>query len=463
MASAAVIGAGIAGLTAAYQLQERGLDVRIFEASGRVGGAIRSLQRDGYLVECGPSTLQRTTPVLERLITSLGLDEHIVEADAAASKRFIVRGGVARALPSSPPGLVTTPLFSAAAKLRLLAEPLVGAAPPDVEESISTFARRRLGREPLDYAVDPFISGIYAGDPARLSLQHAFPTLYELEQEYGSLLVGAVRKMLRKRRKGGHTPARRRGLFTFRGGLQALPDALGEALSGVLQLHAPVTALAQQHGRWRITVDGAPHPEAFDAVVYAAPTYALDRVDFEGGPDLSPLQSIEYPPVTVVALGFRREQVAHPLDGFGVLVPSVEDDYRILGALFISSLFPARAPDRHVLISAFVGGSRRPALAGLAEDELTALVLDDVHRLLGVRGAPAFRHVHAWPHAIPQYTLGYGAKKALMDRTERSHRGLFFAGNYRGGISVGDSAASGHDAARRVAKQYGPRTRRTLQ
>jgi oxygen-dependent protoporphyrinogen oxidase len=193
-------------------------------------------------------------------------------------------------------------------------------------------------------------------------------------------------------------------------------------------------------------------PEIYDAVVYAAPAYALDDIDldFPAGPRLSTLASIGHPPIAVLALGFRREQVAHPLDGFGFLAPEVERR-RVLGVIFSSSLFPGRAPEGHVLLTVFAGGSRDPDFVQNDSQTLTARVLDDLRPLLGTDGEPTFRAVQVWPKAIPQYVLGYGRFKDIADQTERSNPGLVLAGTYRDGVALGDAIGSGEGAASRAA------------
>ena len=451
--SVGIIGAGIAGLTAAYRLRAWGADVRVFEASAEVGGAIRSRRQGGYLIEEGPNALQTGTPLLEDLIDALGLAEARVEAAPAAKRRYIVRRGKPVPLPGSPPALVRSPLFSWRAKGRLLAEPLVRAARPEAEESIADLVRRRLGQEALDYALSPFVAGIFAGDPARLSARYAFPRLYELEQAHGSLLLGSLKRARTSKASRGTSPPRR--TFSFRDGLHTLPHALAEQLAGRITTEAPVIALAQEPGGWRLTAlkGGTPTTHRFRHVIFAAPLHRLGGLGFETDVDLTPLAAVPYPPVTTVALGLRRDQVGHPLDGFGLLVPEVEARFQTLGTLFSSTLFPGRAPHGHVLLTSFVGGTRHPDLARAQDDVIVEAVRRDLSHLLDVRGEPAFARCARWPQAIPQYELGHGRVVATLDRLEATHAGLHFAGNYRSGIAVGDAAASGAAAAERVRDQ----------
>ena len=426
-----------------------------------MGGAIRSRQMTGYLVEEGPNALQAATPVLARLIDELDLEEARVEAAPVAKKRYVVRGGRPVALPASPPAFLRSPLFSWKARLRLLAEPLVRARPSEseteAEESIAGLVRRRLGPEALDYALNPFVAGIYAGDPARLSARYAFPKLYDLEQASGSLLLGGLKKAWAAKaasRKNGTSVPRRR-TFSFIDGLQTLPDALAGRLAGRLTVQSPVVAIRPKKEGWHLTTleRGAPVNYHFDHLIYAAPLYRLAALDFDVRLDLAPLGAVPYPPVTTVALGFRREQVGHPLDGFGLLVPEVETSFQILGTLFVSTLFPGRAPEGHVLLTMFVGGTRRPALATASEEVILEAVQRDLGTLLDVQGAPTFVHFARWEQAIPQYHLGYGDVVDLLNRLEARHPGLHFAGNYRHGISVGDAMTSGAAAAERIAEQ----------
>ncbi|HET6837573.1 MAG TPA: protoporphyrinogen oxidase, partial [Gemmatimonadales bacterium] len=244
-------------------------------------------------------------------------------------------------------------------------------------------------------------------------------------------------------------------IISFRNGLQELSDALGRELSSELRPQSPVTQIRKGPRGW--TVGAAfQTPELFDAVVYAAPSHSLDEIDLDlvGAERLSTLASIFHPPVAVLALGFRREHVTHPLDGFGFLTPEVERK-RILGVVYSSSLFPGRAPEGHILITAFVGGTRDPDLVQADPQTLTARVLDDLRLLLGTKGEPTFRAVQVWPKAIPQYVLGYGRFKEIADDVERRNPGFVLAGTYRDGVSLGDAIASADRAAERLAEYFG--------
>lgn len=454
MASVAIVGAGLTGLTAAFRLKQRSHRVAVYEASDRIGGAIKSERREGYLAELGPNTLAAPAGSVAALLTELGLDASKVAASPTARNRYILRRGRLLRLPMSPPELLTSRLLSNSAKLAIFGEPLIDAADSPLEESVAAFVRRRFNQEVVDYIANPFLAGVFAGDPEQLSVRHALPQLHALERSHGSVMKAFV-QIMRARREAGHGVEGPDGIISFRNGLQELPDALGRALSGEIRLRAPVTQL--RHGPRGWTVGAAfQTPELYDVVVYAAPAHCLDEIDLDlpGGDRLSTLASIVHPPVGVLSLGFRREQVSHPLDGFGFLTPEVERR-RVLGAVFSSSLFPERAPEGHVMLTVFVGGTRDADLLQADLQTLTARVLDDIRPLLGTRGNPSFRAVQVWPKAIPQYVLGYGRFKEIADDVERHNPGLVLAGTYRDGISLGDAMSSGEQAAARALQHLG--------
>ena len=446
MRPVAIIGAGITGLTAAFSLKRRGVPVRVYEATQRVGGVIRTERSGAWLAESGPNTILETSPLVGRLLQEAGLAARRLDASPGAKARYVVRGRRPVEVPAGALGLLTTPLFSTGAKLRLLREPFVGRRRDGVEESVAQFVERRLGREFLEYAIDPMVAGIYAGDPRALSVALAFPRIKALEDEYGSLIRGQLLGA-RARAKRGTAARDRAPMFSFDGGLQVLPDALAADLGDAVALGSPVVEVRRSGGGFEIAAPGgsAEHP----AVVFCATGPALASLRLDGEP-LAAFSDIRYAPIASVVLGFRREDVAHPCAGFGLLVPRVER-LRILGTIFSSSIFPGRAPDGHLMLTSYVGGARHPELAPLPAETLERIVREDLGTLLGAAGVPAFRHHAFYPRAIPQYEVGYGRFLDRMAELETRAPGFFIAGHIRDGVSLGDSIAAGMRAAERVA------------
>ena len=443
-ARVAVIGAGITGLTAAWELQQAGITPVVFERSSRIGGVIGAMRSDGWLHELGPNSLLENSPAVSAFVDALGLGSRRLYASPAAKRRYVVRGGQLIAVPASPLGFLTTKLFSWRAKLRLLGEPWRPRLAPDIEESVADFVTRRLGREFLDYAVNPFVGGVYAGDPARLSVKHAFPKLHALEQEHGSLLRGAL---ARRNASGG--PAGR--IFSFPNGLGELPGAIAQSLGTAVQLQTTVKTLRHTADGWEVDYEkgGLLRTEKFAAVICALPADPLAALELEGVPTarrLGLLRQIEHAPVVSVFTGFQREDVRHPLDGFGLLMPEVEPG-KILGTLFSSTLFPGRAPEGFVALTSFVGGMRNPELAALDDETLLTIVQRELARLAGVRQPAVFTHVQRCPRAIPQYTLGFQRHEDAIAAVEAAAPGLFIGGNGRDGISLTHCIASGQRLA----------------
>ena len=453
MKSVAIIGAGITGLTAAFYLKRKGIPVTVYEAGGRTGGVIQSIRRDGFLAECGPNTLLETSPKIAQLVGDAGLASRRLDSDPQAGARYVVRYRRPIAMPSSQLGIFTSELLSAKAKFALLREPFVPRRRDGREESIAEFVVRRLNREFLDQMIDALVAGIYAGDPHRLSVQQAFPRLAELEARHGSLIKGQIFGA-RERKRRGEIAKDRAPKFSFDEGLQVLTDTLAAQLGNMVKLNTPVTKLTQTEGGWRVST--AAGDLEHGAVIYCGTAHKLAELNVTiGGAaltrtvNLSPFSEIRYPPVASVVLGFRREDVAHPCQGYGMLIPKIEG-FKILGTIFSSSLFPNRAPAGHLTLTSYVGGERQPDLASRPADELVALTCEDLRVLLGVKGRPVFEHTMLYPKAIPQYNVGYGRYRELMNVIENQAAGLFLAGHYREGVSLGDSIVSGGNVVQRV-------------
>lgn len=453
-----IIGGGISGATALHRLASAGNNVLLLERENALGGAMRSHRTStGALIERGPNTIQSGNEHVEQLLHELNLSEQIIEADKQAANRYVVRNGKLVPVPGNPRSLIESSLFSGRAKLRLLREPFIGKGAEQGEESVAEFVRRRLGREPLDYGVNPFVSGIYAGDPERLSLRHAFPTLYDLEQNYGSLIRGGVRKMKERKKAAGNpaqaAPRKKRRMFSLRDGIASLPQAVGTRWPDNVLVGCSVTSLSPDGDGWTVHASCEGVEQDFRARELILATSAPVAADLVGGFDgelARVLRGIEYPPVAVVSMTCPASDVDHPLDGFGVLCPQVENR-QVLGVIFTSSIFPERTPEGSALLTVFAGGARQPELALLPENDLSAIVRSELQDLLGIRSDVQTLDITVWKQAIPQYNCGYGEVLEGLQAAEGRHPGLHLLGNYRGGISVPDCIQSGWMLGEKIA------------
>ncbi|HQW66899.1 MAG TPA: protoporphyrinogen oxidase [Gemmatimonadales bacterium] len=443
-----VVGGGIAGLVAARRLMELGCDPVLLEATSRVGGAIETVARDGWLAEAGSNTVMEPEPAVRALLERVGLGERILRPGPAVKRRYLVHDGAPVPVPLSPSELVSTPILSVAGRLRLLKEPFVARGDDDPDETVEAFARRRFGDEVATRLFDPLIAGTTGADPARVLVRYAFPRLVEYERTAGSILKGAMRSRSQARRRGEVLGG---SLWTCLGGLGDVPAHLATALGTRVQLGRRVVRVATDGARFLLTSDvGA--VEGADAVCFASPARAFADIDVAvpGGDALAATASIPHSSLASVSLGYRRRDVTHPLDGFGMLAPSCEQR-RILGVLFPSSLFVGRAPEGHVLLTTFAGGMRNPEVSGLGDDDLVAVVRAELHALLGVSGEPVFRELRRWHDSHPLAVAGHAARMAPVQALEASQPRLAFAGCWHGGAGVHDVMLGGMRAAERLA------------
>ena len=451
-----IIGAGITGLATAWWLHKAGIDVVLLERDPMVGGTMKTEHDGEWLIETGPNSALETTPLLKAISADVGIAHELLYANDAADNRYILRNGVLHPLPMAPGLFLTSRLWSLPGKLRLLKEPFIGRA--SKEETIAEFVSRRLGKEFLDYAINPFVAGVYAGNPEQLSVQAAFPKLYALEKKYGGLIKGQILGA-RERKKRAEKAKDRSRLFSYERGMQTLPDAIGKALgsrvhvgTNVERVTAPRENGETQGGLYGIaaTQNDKKISVTANAVILAVPSYiASTIIEHLDIPLATSLKNIYYPPVAEVFLGFRQKDIQRRLDGFGFLIPSKENR-KILGTIWSSTLFQSRAPAGHAALTSFVGGSRQPELAAHNDDELTNLVMEELQSIMRIVGRPIYSRVKRWEKAIPQYRIGHLDSVKSMEEFESRHRGMFLSGNYRGGIAVGDCIINSEIVSNRV-------------
>ena len=459
-----IIGAGISGLVIAHRLKKLGRQVLLIESTDRIGGVIQTEEVEGFTIERGPNSLRGTHEFLD-LVEELNLGAELVTAKPQLPA-YVYADQQLHAVPMSPPALIKTRLISGSAKLRLLREPFVKKRREKVEESIASFVKRRLGPEILERLVAPFLSGVYAGDPERLSVQACFPKLAGFESESGSIFSGALGTFRagRATRQSQPKPARSLRpyrLCSFRRGLQTLPQSLARSIGYGILTEARVTAVERiTPGQLaRVTIEDRHGQRTFETpiLVIATPSFAAARLLHHYAPELTLLiTGIQYAPIASVPLAYRADQITRPLDGFGFLAPRSEG-LRMLGSIWNSTLFGDRAPDGWICTTNFIGGATDPEAAGLDPDELTRLVHQDLARVLSIKGAPRILPVTRYERAIPQYNLGHAARIAKISTALDNYPGLRQAGNYLPGVSLGDCIKQAEQIASEIHETIGVR------
>ncbi|MDF1611737.1 protoporphyrinogen oxidase [Stygiobacter electus] len=439
MKKVAVLGAGISGLSTAYWLKKNNFDFVVLEKENYVGGSMQTIRKDGFQIDFGPNSGLETTPIIRQIVDDIGFANEMVYASDSANKRYILRNDTLHALPTSPPAFLSTKLFSTKAKLRLFAEPFIGKSADGYYQSMSDFVRRRLGQEFLDYAIDPFVSGVFAGDPNKLSVKSAFPKLYRLEEVYGGLIKGMI-KGAKERKQRAEQSKQNAKMFSFVNGMQSFAIAIADTMKENILLNAVAQKVEKQNEKWKINYsqNGELKELVVDYIISTIPVYAAEKLftpidkEFQ-----SHANEIYYPPVMVLYLGYKKSQVETPLDGFGYLIPSKEKK-NYLGAIWSSAIFPNRCDDDKAAFTLFVGGARSPHLFEMGNEKLVEIVIKEFHETMKIIGDPILIEYKHWQKAIPQYNIGYIEHENYFDKFERENKGIILSGNYRGGISVGD-------------------------
>jgi len=447
-----VVGGGISGLVCAYALRKAGVDAELLEASPRAGGVIGSERRNEFLLELGPQSFSGTA-ALRALCAELGITDQLVQAPASAP-RYVLIDGALRAAPLNLAAILTSSLLSVRTKWRIARDAFGTTRPPEQDESIATFVRRKFGEELLDRLMGPFVSGIYAGDPERLSLRSAFPQLHEAEKSAGSVIRG-----MRRAANAHEGPRERPTLLGFRGGNETLVQALAGKIGSRLRLEAEVVGIGVRREAGAVKFEmwirkaGSEQILFAERLVLATPADEAGALLRDVNPAFEPvLGGIEYAPVAVVSLGYRREDVGHSLEGFGFLAPR-SSGLRVLGSVWNSSLFPGRAPAGRVLLTSFVGGATDPSAAMLSAEDLAELVHREIAPVLQIRGAAAFSHVQTYRRALPQYNIGHEERLKALDRSRGELPGLFFVGNYLRGPAIGNCVELGIAAAEALVSE----------
>jgi len=457
--NAIIIGAGISGLTTAFLLKKNGLNVTVLEAENEVGGTIKSKRINDYLVELGPNSALETTPLLKQIIDEVGISNEMVYASEVSNKRYIFKNGKLYPIPMKPQEFFKSKLWSWRGKLRIMLEPFHGRAKnttgdPFWEETVAQFVRRRLGKEFLDYTINPFVAGVYAGDPEKLGVRSAFPRLYALEEKYGGLIIGTIKgaKERKKREEKAKITAK---MFSFLDGMGTLPNAIANYLGNSVITGAKVKSIKKDVKGYIVEFekDGGTENLFSEVVVVSTPAYAASEILKKLSDKIeSALKQIYYPPVAEVIFGYEKEQIGVELDGFGYLIPEKERR-KILGTLWNSAIFPKRAPEGYVELTTFVGGTRQPELALKNDDELIKIVSDELKDIMKVKGEPKFVWISRWEKAIPQYNVGHLKIMAMIDEFEKENPGIYLCANYRGGISVGDCVISAEKTANKILSE----------
>ncbi|HEV3136422.1 MAG TPA: protoporphyrinogen oxidase [Pirellulales bacterium] len=468
-----VIGGGITGLAAAHRLSELDpkLLITLVEAGGRLGGVLQTVRRDGFLIERSADNFIANVPWAVELCRRIGFADQLIPTSSQQRNAFVVHNGRLEKVPlgfmlmapSRIWPLLTTPILSPWGKVRLLGEYFVPRRKTDGDESLASFARRRLGREAFERIVQPLVGGIYTADPEKLSLEATLPRFVEMERRHGGLIRGALRQRTASNEEEAEASSGARyGLFVApRDGLSSMVEAIAARLPPeTIRLNLPIERITRgPDGRWSI------HPAASarnpadlqcDAVIVTVGADCaaglIESVDRELSANLG---RIAYAGTTIVSLAYRRDKISHALDGFGFVVPAVEKR-RILAGSFASVKFAGRAPDDMALVRVFVGGACQSEIAELPDDELRRIAADELRMLLGTRAEPAFCDIARWPRSMPQYRLGHIKLVSEIESAAAKWPHFALAGNAYHGVGIPNCIHSGRLAAERISASFEP-------
>ena len=436
-----VIGAGVSGLATAHNLVARGYDVQVLERQVTIGGNAISERFDGFLMEHGPSTLNASVHGIDDRLRDLGLLESAHALGPNVKNRFLVDNDSISSISVNPLGFFTSGYLSKTARLAMVTEILRPTKKNETEETIHQFTKRRFGQEFADRVIDPLAAGLFMGDSKTLSVEGAFPKLQEMEQKHGSITRGILKA------KRGSEPGRR--LLSWENGIAEIPRRLSFALEGRIHTGTTVTGILPIANGFEIRVAGETSMKARAVVLAVQPHVVASLLENIEPETASAAREIAAPSIGVVYLGFRRDQVSHPLDGLGFL--STKSENRIIsGAQFCSTMFDGRAPEGHISISCYAGGARNPELANLPNEELVDAVKVELSDLLGIRGGPVVTRTRRWSRGLPQYTLGHTFRRRKLESVHERIPGLFLTGNYLAGISVGNCMTTANATSKKV-------------
>ena len=439
MENIVIIGAGLTGLTTAFHLIRGGKKVHLLERSNRTGGQIHTFREEGFVFESGPNTGVVSYPEVAELFSALSPACRLETAHEESKCRLIWKGDKFHALPSGLFSAVTTPLIAIGDKFRILGEPF-RAKGNDPDEPVGQLAVRRLGKSFLDYAVDPFLSGVYAGDPMKLVTRYALPKLYNLEQQYGSFIRGTIAKARLPKTERDRLATKQ--VFSASGGLDNLTNAMTAAIgSENITLSAGHIRIEPEGSQWRISYSTAEGGQSLlaDKVITTTGAYALpELLPFIPENEMCKISNLQYAPVVQASVGFRNTGHLR-FAAFGGLVPSCEKK-NVLGILFPSACFDGRAPENGVLFSFFIGGVKHAELTTWPEEKLKELIRHELHAMLKFPAAakPDIIRIFRHPLAIPQYEQNSGERFATIEKLEKRYPGLILAGNIKGGIGMAD-------------------------
>jgi len=434
----AIIGGGISGLSALHFLRTRYADkceVRLFEKENRLGGTIGTDREDGYISDWGSNGFLDKVPLTLDLVEEIGLTKKLETAAPTSENRFIYRHGQLNAISASPIKFMKSPILSLGGRLRIVTEPFRKAKRDDSDETVHSFASRRIGREAADSLVGPMVSGIFGGDAKELSLPACFPVMREMESQHGSLVKALIAKKRAGKSGGPAGPSGR--LTSFEGGLYTIIERFEELYGDHIRVGAEVAKIAKSSDKYTLKFETA-ESETFDAVIVASPTHVASELVSHLEESLSELlASIPYASISVVCLGYKAEYIDRDLTGFGFLIPRSEG-LRILGSIWTSSIFRDRSPDGMVQLRTMIGGATDPQAVSLSDSELLEIVHRELSAILGIKNNPGYVNIFKWKRGIPQYVLGHLDKMKKLQSFGSLFPGLFFTGNSYHGVGLND-------------------------